>query len=331
MLPPQRIADIAAEIAEGLAFAHRNGVVHRDVKPANVMVLASGAVKITDFGIALLPTGTRTMAGNVFGSPRYTSPEQVMGRPVDGRSDIFSLGAVLYEMLTGMPPFAGNDLNGILKAVLSDPTPPPTSHNPKLPRAFDHIVGKALAKDPNDRYQDADEMARDLRQFDTLEFASARAVAPAGARASDHSHRRPVRRPASAGCRRDAAAASADLVTPPSPAWWRRPWVIGASALGVLAVVGLVAALGSRNAPVTKPATPIEIARAGGTIAAAPRAGDDDACVRESRGACPSRCPAARAEQGARRQRRRQRRRPRRPLRQRHPLHPSPWGGSCSP
>ncbi len=101
VLPPQRIADIVAEIAEGLAFAHRNGVVHRDVKPANVMVLASGAVKITDFGIALLPTGTRTMTGNVFGSPRYTSPEQVMGRPVDGRSDIFSLGAVLFEMLTG--------------------------------------------------------------------------------------------------------------------------------------------------------------------------------------------------------------------------------------
>src|SRR5262249_2742044 len=147
VLPPQRIADIAAEIAEGLAFAHRNQVVHRDVKPANIMVLNSGAVKITDFGIALLPTGTRTMAGNAFASPRYTSPRQVMGRPVDGRSDIFSLGAVIYEMLTGKPPFTGGDLNTILRQVLSEPTPPPSSHNPRLPRAFDHIVGKALAKD----------------------------------------------------------------------------------------------------------------------------------------------------------------------------------------
>ena len=183
VLPPQRIADIAAEIAEGLAFAHRNQVVHRDVKPANIMVLASGAVKITDFGIALLPTGTRTLAGNVFGSPRYTSPEQVMGRPVDGRSDIFSLGAVVYEMLTGKAPFAGDDLNGILKAVLSEPTPPPTGHNPKLPRAFDHIVGKALAKDPNDRYQDADEMANDLRHFDSIEFET---PAPAPLPALEH-------------------------------------------------------------------------------------------------------------------------------------------------
>jgi serine/threonine-protein kinase len=183
VLPPQRIADIVAEIAEGLAFAHRNGVVHRDVKPANVMVLASGAVKITDFGIALLPTGTRTMTGNVFGSPRYTSPEQVMGRPVDGRSDIFSLGAVLFEMLTGRSPFGGADLNGILKQVLTDPTPPPSSHNPKLPRAFDHIVAKALAKDPAERYQDADEMARDLRRYDKLDLTT---TAPAPLPALEH-------------------------------------------------------------------------------------------------------------------------------------------------
>ncbi|MFO1412903.1 MAG: protein kinase [Burkholderiales bacterium] len=167
-----KVADIAAQVADGLAFAHSQQVVHRDVKPANIMVLHTGRVKITDFGIALLPTGTRTLTANVFGSPRYTSPEQVMGRTVDGRADIFSLGAVLYEMLTGLPPFSADDLNGILKQVLSEPTPPPSTHNPTIPAAFDHIVGKALAKDPLDRYQDAAEMAADLRNYASLEFDS---------------------------------------------------------------------------------------------------------------------------------------------------------------
>ena len=172
VLPPERIADIVAQVAEGLAYAHRHQVVHRDVKPANIMVLDNGTVKITDFGIALLPTGTRTLAGNVFGSPRYTSPEQVMGRTVDGRSDIFSLGAVLYELLTGLPPFSGADLNSILTQVLHEPTPAPSSHNRALPRAFDHIVAKALAKDPGDRYQDAQDMATDLRNFSNVELTS---------------------------------------------------------------------------------------------------------------------------------------------------------------
>jgi len=172
VLPPERIADIVAQVAEGLAYAHRHQVVHRDVKPANIMVLENGTVKITDFGIALLPTGTRTLAGNVFGSPRYTSPEQVMGRTVDGRSDIFSLGAVLYETLTGLPPFSGADLNSILTQVLHEPTPAPSSQNRALPRAFDHIVAKALAKDPGDRYQDAQDMATDLRNFSGVELTS---------------------------------------------------------------------------------------------------------------------------------------------------------------
>ena len=172
VLPPERIAGIVAQVAEGLAYAHRHQVVHRDVKPANIMVLENGTVKITDFGIALLPTGTRTLTGNVFGSPRYTSPEQVMGRPVDGRSDIFSLGAVLYEMLTGLPPFSGADFNSILTQVLHEPTPAPSSQNRALPRAFDHIVAKALAKDPGDRYQDAQDMATDLRNFSGVELTS---------------------------------------------------------------------------------------------------------------------------------------------------------------
>jgi serine/threonine-protein kinase len=253
VLPPEKVADIGSQIAEGLAFAHRHGVVHRDVKPANIMVLHSGRVKITDFGIALLPTGTRTLAGNVFGSPRYTSPEQVMGRPVDGRSDIFSLGAVIYEMLTGLSPFSGTDLNSILKQVLSDPTPAPSSHNPKLPRAFDHILAKALAKDPLDRYQDAQEMAADLRNFAELESTSP-APAPLPSLSSTGEHVVPAVP--------DVVVADApieDVVenAAPSPIAARlrqTPWRIGLG-LGALALVALAVAAWRPSTPPAPAAT----------------------------------------------------------------------------
>jgi serine/threonine-protein kinase len=259
VLAPQRIADIVAEIAEGLAFAHRNGIVHRDVKPANVMVLASGAVKITDFGIAQLPTGTRTMTGNVFGSPRYTSPEQVMGRPVDGRSDIFSLGAVLFEMLTGRSPFGGTDLNGILRQVLTEPTPPPSTHNPKLPRAFDHIVGKALAKDANERYQDADEMARDLRRYDILDLPT---TAPAPLPALEHpTNPKAVPAPEIA----EPEPVPGGAVAAPA-AWWKRKAVWGAAA-AVLAMVVIGVAVAPRNGTETA-----RVAASSGNVATAAEA-----------------------------------------------------------
>jgi serine/threonine-protein kinase len=163
VLPLERVAEIAAAIADGLAFAHANGVVHRDIKPANIMVLDSGIVKIADFGIALLPSGSLTMVGTSLGSPKYMSPEQVLGQKADGRSDIFSLGAVLYEMLTGRAPFAGDDLNAILYQVLNGAPSLPSRCNPRLPQAFDRIVARAMEKDPDKRYQHAAEVAADLR------------------------------------------------------------------------------------------------------------------------------------------------------------------------
>jgi hypothetical protein len=165
VLPLERIAEIAARIADGLAFAHANDVVHRDIKPANIMVLDNDTVKIADFGVALLPSGSQTMAGTAFGSPKYMSPEQVTGQKADGRSDIFSLGAVLYEMLTGRPPFTGADLHAILYQVLNGAPPLPSSFNPSLPRGFDRIVARAMAKDPDKRYQNAAEMAAHLRKY----------------------------------------------------------------------------------------------------------------------------------------------------------------------
>lgn len=164
-LPVERSAEIAARIADGLAFAHANGVVHRDIKPANIMVFDNGTVKIADFGVAQIPSGSQTQDGMTCGSPKYMSPEQVNSSKVDGRSDIFSLGVVLYEMLVGRPPFTGDSLHAILFQVLNSAPPLPSSYNPGLPHGFDRIVARALAKNPDKRYQNASQMAADLRKW----------------------------------------------------------------------------------------------------------------------------------------------------------------------
>ncbi|MFZ2268322.1 MAG: serine/threonine-protein kinase [Azonexus sp.] len=165
VLPVERSADIAAQIADGLAFAHANGVVHRDIKPANIMVFDNGTVKIADFGVAQMSSGAQTVAGATFGSPKYMSPEQVSGQKVDGRSDVFSLGAVFYEMLVGRPPFTGDDLHAILYQVLNGAPPLPSTFIPNLPHGFDRIVARALAKNPDKRFQSVAEMAAALRKY----------------------------------------------------------------------------------------------------------------------------------------------------------------------
>ena len=165
VLSPATIERIAAQIADGLAFAHQHGVVHCDVKPANIVVLESGLVKITDFGIAMLPTGSCAVADNVFGSPRYLAPERAMGRTVDARSDIFSLGVVLYEMLTGVPPFMATELPEVLHQVVNENPAAPSSRDLGIPSAFDYIVARAMAKRPEHRYQSALDMAFDLRKL----------------------------------------------------------------------------------------------------------------------------------------------------------------------
>ena len=176
-LPVERSAEIAARIADGLAFAHANGVVHRDIKPANIMVFDNGTVKIADFGVAQIPTGSQTVDGMTCGSPKYMSPEQINSSKVDGRSDIFSLGVVLYEMLVGRPPFTGDNLNAILFQVLNSAPPLPSSYNPGLPHGFDRIVARALAKNPDKRYQNASQMAADLRKWRRIVKASQKELA----------------------------------------------------------------------------------------------------------------------------------------------------------
>jgi len=156
---------VAAQVAEGLGYAHKNGVVHRDIKPANIMVVANGPVKITDFGIARMRAAADlTQTGVMLGSPKYMSPEQVIGKRADHRSDIFSLGVILYEMLTGAAPFAGENITALMYQIVNFAPPAPSTVSPAVPEMLDFIVAKMLAKPLEERYQDAEELARDLRE-----------------------------------------------------------------------------------------------------------------------------------------------------------------------
>jgi eukaryotic-like serine/threonine-protein kinase len=156
---------IAAQVAEGLGYAHQAGVVHRDIKPANIMVVANGPVKITDFGIARMrASADLTQTGVMLGSPKYMSPEQVIGKRADQRSDIFSLGVILYEMLTGATPFSGENVTALMYQIVNFAPPAPSAVNRAVPEVLDFIVAKMLAKLLEERYPDAREVARDLRE-----------------------------------------------------------------------------------------------------------------------------------------------------------------------
>ncbi len=164
LLPIDQVLNIVAQVAQGLAYAHEHDIVHRDVKPSNIMVIRDGHVKITDFGIARMASSSvRTQTGMVLGSPKYMSPEQVMGKTIDQRSDIFSLGVMLYEMLTGQAPFDGENVNAIMYQTLNAVPAPPNMMNPAIPEMVNFIVAKALAKGVEDRYQNASDFAADLR------------------------------------------------------------------------------------------------------------------------------------------------------------------------
>jgi serine/threonine-protein kinase len=166
-LPPVQIAMIGAGVAAALAFAHRHGVIHRDVKPGNVLITPDGDVKVTDFGIAraVNTEESLTQTGAVMGTAAYFSPEQAEGKGVDARSDIYSLGVVLYEMAVGRPPFTGDSPVAVASKHVRDAPVLPREANPAVPMALEAIVMMAMAKNPDDRYRSAEELRADLLRF----------------------------------------------------------------------------------------------------------------------------------------------------------------------
>ncbi len=163
-LPLGRAALWAVDLASALARAHQCKIIHGDVKPANVLITNEGQLKLGDFGIARFAT-QMSGSGSVLGTPAYLSPEQILGHKQDTRSDLFSLGIILYQMTTGVRPFDGTSVGAVCGQIVSADPPPPSHHNPALPPAFDHIVMRCLAKDPTRRYADAEALGTSLYSF----------------------------------------------------------------------------------------------------------------------------------------------------------------------
>jgi eukaryotic-like serine/threonine-protein kinase len=166
-LPLERAALIGAQVADALDFAHRHSVVHRDIKPANIMIEAGDRVKVTDFGIAKVTDSGEhlTMTGSLLGTPSYMSPEQARGAKLDGRSDLFAVGAILYEMLAGQKAFRGDSITGLIFKIITEEPQLITELDPTIPPEMVQVIQRALSKAPEQRYQTGREMAEDLLAF----------------------------------------------------------------------------------------------------------------------------------------------------------------------
>src|SRR5437868_1968346 len=228
-VPWPRACSWAADLAAALGRAHQAGIIHGDVKPANIMVTEAGEIKLSDFGIARFATQV-SGSGRIMGTPAYLAPEQILGEPHSTRSDLFSLGIVLYFMLTGNPPFDGTSVAAVCAQILTSDPVPPSKRNPTLPEGLDHIVMRCLAKKPEDRYPSGDALAASLYPL----------------------------------------ARRAPLEPPPMPlSWWSRPiqardvWAFAASILLLAAIVPVGRGVAShlRVPPAPAPITSINVPR----------------------------------------------------------------------
>jgi beta-lactam-binding protein with PASTA domain/predicted Ser/Thr protein kinase len=223
---PDRAIDIAADVLTALEAAHAQGVIHRDIKPGNIMLSPKGEVKVTDFGIARVTTTAETVAQTaaILGTASYLSPEQAQGQPVDGRSDIYSLGCVLYEMVTGRPPFLGDSPVAVAsKQVLEQPLPP-SNLNPDVTPELDAVILRSLAKNPANRYQSAEEMRADL---DRVKHGLPVETTPLLAAGATQVLDRP-------------APQTTQVLTPPEPERKGRAWIPIAVTLVLIGLLGLL-------------------------------------------------------------------------------------------
>lgn len=163
--PLAKTIDLACQILDAFEYTHKLGIIHRDVKPANIFLTGEGRIKIADFGIARVDNSSLTQTGAVIGTPNYMSPEQCSGQAMDSRSDLFSIAVVVYELLTGEKPFSANSAHATMMKLVQSHPEPPSVFNPSLPKTLDSIIGRAMAKSPDERYQSAAEFARALEPF----------------------------------------------------------------------------------------------------------------------------------------------------------------------
>lgn len=259
VLPIETILPIYDQVCGALDHAHRNKIVHRDVKPANIMILHNGLVKMTDFGIAKMMAMGMTQAGQILGTPNYMSPEQVKGRQIDGRSDIFSLGVILYELVTGEKPFGGQNITTVIYKIINENPIPPRELDASIPAGLSYVISKALAKNADERYQTCREMAEDLRNYRNLGGAAigestviikaapvpveAEELPPAfPAQTLPLRASQPQRAPAAVDEAPIASPISIQMIPPPPPRRQSIPqiaWVLGA--LLVVAIMGVIA------------------------------------------------------------------------------------------
>jgi serine/threonine-protein kinase len=242
VLDPGRAAEVGRQVCQALTAAHAAGLVHRDITPGNVLVDPVGVVKLADFGIAKLAAATTmTGEGMLLGTAAYLAPEQAQGRAVDGRSDLYSLGCVLYALVTGAPPFAGDSPVAVAARQVTEPPIPPSDRNPRVSPALEAVVLTALTKDPADRYQSAAAMAQDLDRI--IADAGADSAPLGEAPGGPPTDRLPSVIPAGAATVPMAAAALR------RPGWIR--WALVA-ALGIIGLVAVALWPGGADPPTTR-------------------------------------------------------------------------------
>jgi beta-lactam-binding protein with PASTA domain/tRNA A-37 threonylcarbamoyl transferase component Bud32 len=243
-LPTERAVSYARQILGAVRFAHRKGIVHRDIKPHNVLVDTDGRLKVTDFGIARAGASQMTEAGSIIGTAQYLSPEQARGASVDQRSDLYSVGIVLYEMLTGSVPFTGDTPVEIAMKHISAVPQPPSAARPSVPDDLDLVVLRALAKDPRERFQSAEEMDSELGRLAaglsvTDATADAATAVLAGAGVSDAAPTAVVRRPAPPPYAPTGGYRYEEPPVPPRRSIW--PWLLALGLVVAAVVAGLYA------------------------------------------------------------------------------------------